>query len=260
METLPPKNTDISIGAAYIPASIMAEPTLTLLQKVLLGRVIGLLNKHGYCYASNKWIGSQIVNSGKPTPPKTVANNLVELNRKGFLNVEVIRNEKNEVVQRHIYLGGVFPLTGIPHPASGNTPHPASGKIVLENKSIEKSINIYKPLKNKNKYSSLKDLTPEVLQSLSDEKQIPLKRVEFLREQLVNHCQSKGKRYKNYKAALRTFINNDIQRDPSILKGSSKPLAKVKVIEYTEEERVKAREKIEQFRKSNPLFNHNNQT
>ena len=93
-----PNERQQQIGAAYIPAHIMCDMSLTLTQKVLWGRIQGLSTKLGYCYASNEWIGEQIgIKKG------TVSNVVSQLVKSGHLLRKVIRNEAGEITERWLY-------------------------------------------------------------------------------------------------------------------------------------------------------------
>lgn len=87
-----------SIGWCLIPASIMAREDLTLSEKVILGRILGLTDKDGYCTASNKWLGKQIgLKQG------TVSNIISKLSKKGLLSVKLIRSKDNRIKERRIF-------------------------------------------------------------------------------------------------------------------------------------------------------------
>src|SRR3990167_1072029 len=64
-------------------------------------------------------------------------------------------------------------------------------------------------------FSSIKNLTPEVIKSIADQYSVELKDVEDLKESLILYCQSKGKVYRNYKAALQEWVRRRI-REKSI--------------------------------------------
>ena len=98
MEEQSPTTRQQQIGAAYIPAHIMCDESLTITQKVLWGRIQGLSTKAGYCYASNEWIGNQIgLKKG------TVSNLISQLVDGGYLKRKVIRNEDGEIKERWLY-------------------------------------------------------------------------------------------------------------------------------------------------------------
>lgn len=64
----------------------------------------------------------------------------------------------------------------------------------------------------KGKYSSLKDITEKDLLEISEKYKVSLGFVKLKLETLKNYCESKGRRYKNYKSALRNFVLGDIQK------------------------------------------------
>jgi len=70
--------------------------------------------------------------------------------------------------------------------------------------------------KNKNKnipssYSSLSGLTPEVLGEIAARYRVSVSSVKQLREELELYCSSKGKTYKDYKAALMNWTMRRIE-------------------------------------------------
>lgn len=91
------------VGWCLIPAFILSRTDLSLSEKVLYGRILGLSDKNGYCFSSNAWLGEQI-----GLAQGTVANMISRMAKRGLLRVEVIRGKNNEVVERRIYplLGG----------------------------------------------------------------------------------------------------------------------------------------------------------
>lgn len=50
----------MDIGYLYIPEYIMAMDDLSLQEKVVYGRIVGLTGEKGYCFATNEWLGKQI--------------------------------------------------------------------------------------------------------------------------------------------------------------------------------------------------------
>ncbi|KKQ15394.1 hypothetical protein A2858_02510 [Candidatus Daviesbacteria bacterium RIFCSPHIGHO2_01_FULL_36_37] len=86
------------IGWCLIPPTIVSRRDLTSNEKLIVGRVIGLSTKSGYCYASNKWLGKQFGLSGGST-----SNIISSLVKKQLLKREVIRNDKKQIIQRKLY-------------------------------------------------------------------------------------------------------------------------------------------------------------
>ena len=84
---------------AVIPATVRYNKELKPAEKLLYGEVTALANKMGYCYAKNKYFAElyNVTNT-------TVSKGLSHLNKLGYKNIEIIRNEKKEIVTRHIYI------------------------------------------------------------------------------------------------------------------------------------------------------------
>ncbi len=60
------------------------------------------------------------------------------------------------------------------------------------------------------RYSSLKDINSELIQRIANDYQVPISFVENTRENLELWCGSKGKVYKNYNLALRSWVKKDM--------------------------------------------------
>lgn len=89
---------DNEVGHVYIPAFIMAMEDLSILEKVLYGKIVGLCGTQGYCYASNEWLGKQL-----DKDDDTIRKWITKLISKGILRRELTYNEKNEVTSRRLY-------------------------------------------------------------------------------------------------------------------------------------------------------------
>ena len=74
---------------AVIPATVRYNKELKPAEKLLYGEVTALANKMGYCYAQNKYFAElqNVTNT-------TVSKGLSHLNKLGYINIEIIRNEK----------------------------------------------------------------------------------------------------------------------------------------------------------------------
>ena len=69
-----------------------------------------------------------------------------------------------------------------------------------------KRIKNLSPIIPLNKYSHLEDIHDDDLQDISTNYNVPMYLVKLQHEQLTNYCESSGKKYKNYKSALRNFV------------------------------------------------------
>jgi len=87
-----------SYGWCNIPPHMMARKDFTHAQKMLFGKILGLITKDGYCFASNEWLGEEL-----NLRPKAVSNTISRLVSLGFLRRELLRNEKKEIIQRRLF-------------------------------------------------------------------------------------------------------------------------------------------------------------
>lgn len=60
------------------------------------------------------------------------------------------------------------------------------------------------------KFSKLTELTQSTINEVAQQYGVSPSAVEICRQNLELYCQSKGKTYKNYKAALMNFVRSDI--------------------------------------------------
>ena len=83
---------------AVIPSTILFNNDLKPNEKLLYAVITVLSNKEGYCYASNAYLG-KLFN----VIPHTISIWVSNLKNKGFPYVDIITDEKGEVIQRRIY-------------------------------------------------------------------------------------------------------------------------------------------------------------
>ena len=81
---------------AIIPADVRYS-NLKPNAKLLYGEITALSGKLGYCYASNNYF-SDLYGVSKNTVSRWIS----DLNKLGFINIEVERNEKKQVIKRRI--------------------------------------------------------------------------------------------------------------------------------------------------------------
>ena len=84
---------------AIIPATVRYSKELKANEKLLYGEITSLSNKNGYCYAQNRYFANLYnVNI------ETVSRWLSHLQKLGFIQVVIKRNENKEVIARYIYI------------------------------------------------------------------------------------------------------------------------------------------------------------
>ena len=81
---------------AIIPADVRYS-NLKPNAKLLYGEITALSGKLGYCYASNNYF-ADLYGVSKNTVSRWIS----DLNKLGFINIEVERNEKKQVIKRRI--------------------------------------------------------------------------------------------------------------------------------------------------------------
>jgi len=117
-----------SYGWCLIPPTIIAREDLSLREKFLVGRLLGLMTTTGYCYASNAWIGAQL-----DIKKDTVSHLLTSLVRKNLINVELIKNSAGQIIERRIYplinpnIPAFLPSKKIPKRATKKTSSNSTG-------------------------------------------------------------------------------------------------------------------------------------
>lgn len=84
---------------AVIPATVRYDNRLKYPERLLYGEITALSNKQGYCFASNKYF-SKIYDVSITTISRWISH-LAELN---YVKVEILRNDKNEITERRIYI------------------------------------------------------------------------------------------------------------------------------------------------------------
>ena len=84
---------------SILTASVRYSKDLTDFEKILFSEITALTHKNGYCTASNAWIAELY---GKH--PDTISKAISKLVKSGFLSLEIVRNEKNEIVLRKIFI------------------------------------------------------------------------------------------------------------------------------------------------------------
>lgn len=84
---------------SIIPATVRYDKELKPAEKLLYGEVTALANRNGYCYAQNKYFAELYnVTNG------TVSKWLSHLQKLGYIQIEIKRNEKQEIIARYIYI------------------------------------------------------------------------------------------------------------------------------------------------------------
>ena len=84
---------------AIIPATIRYDERLKYAERLLYGEITALIGKGGYCFASNSYFAN-LYN----VIPGTISRWISHLSKLGYINVELIKNDKKEITERRIYI------------------------------------------------------------------------------------------------------------------------------------------------------------
>ena len=136
---------------ATIPADVRYSD-LNPSAKLLYGEITCLTHKEGYCWATNSYF-SDLYGVTK----NTISTWINQLKRKGFISVEVIRNDKKQVVQRKI---GIIKNKERPH-----TIDDEGNRININNK---KELLYKRRLKFEEIVFQVTDISKDVLQEFCD--------------------------------------------------------------------------------------------
>ena len=83
---------------SIIPATVLFNADLKQNEKLLYAIITILSNKEGYCFASNAYLANLL-----DAKPHTISKWVSHLKEFGFLCLDMIKNEKGEIIQRRIY-------------------------------------------------------------------------------------------------------------------------------------------------------------
>ena len=84
---------------SIIPATIRYDNRLKAAEKLLYGEITSLANKMGYCFASNKYFANLY-----EVTSHTVSQWISHLEKLKYVVIELIKNDKKEIVERRIYI------------------------------------------------------------------------------------------------------------------------------------------------------------
>ena len=92
-------NEENKIGYyAVLPATILFNQDLKPNEKLLYAIITALANRKGYCFASNNYLAELL-----GVKAHTISIWVSHLSKMKFVCVELVKNEKNEIIQRRIY-------------------------------------------------------------------------------------------------------------------------------------------------------------
>lgn len=162
---------NFGIGWCLIPPQILQDKRLSNLDKLLVGRILGLLGDQGYCFASNDWLGKQFF-----TCESSISKSLSKLHKLEIVRVEVIKDKNG--TERRIYCDGIF--AGIVKKDEGDSKNILSGVVKKDeysNRDIsnrDENIYIEKKKIETVSHKGMTDISGALMDSIKA-KQVPMK-------------------------------------------------------------------------------------
>lgn len=108
---------------AIIPAYIRYNKELKFGERLMYGEITALSNKEGYCYAKNKYF-ADLYEVSQSTISRWISH-LAELNS---IDVQIIRNERKEIIERRIYIKDTPYMQNCIYPYTQNNQYPIRKK------------------------------------------------------------------------------------------------------------------------------------
>ena len=115
---------------AIIPATVRYSKELKANEKLLYGEITALSNKNGYCYAQNRYFAN-LYNVSIESVSRWISN----LQKFGFIQIEINRNENKEIISRYIYIADV------PYIQKNQYPYPQKNQEGIDENIKENNIN-----------------------------------------------------------------------------------------------------------------------
>lgn len=122
------KSSELPSYYAIIPATVRYDNRLKSAEKLLYSEITALANKNGYCFAQNKYF-AELYN----VTVVTVSRWISHLQKLKYIETEIIRNEKQEIISRNIY------IVDIPYYQKNQYPYKQKSKEGI-NKNVKDNI------------------------------------------------------------------------------------------------------------------------
>lgn len=187
---------------AIIPANVRYDNELRANEKLLYGEITALASKNGECWASNDYF-AKLYGKSKDTVSDWVS----RLNKKGYINVELIRNRTTkEIEKRIIRINLMYENTG---GVSAKIPIGYRQKCLegIGKNAVENNINNNNTSINKY-YGEYKNVFFTDGQYEKLLKEFPNDYEERI-QRLDDYMQSTGKKYKDCLATIRMWARKD---------------------------------------------------
>ena len=119
---------------ALLPPAVRYDQELRPAAKLLYAEISAMADVTGFCWASNRYLAALL-----GLAKRTVTELLAQLEERGYIMVEILRNEKNEITERRLFLTDMG-LMRLP-PVTKNTNPP-----IAKNRYTPMAENRYTPM------------------------------------------------------------------------------------------------------------------
>lgn len=131
---------------AIIPAYIRYNKELKFGERLMYGEITALSNKEEYCYAKNKYF-ADLYEVSQSTISRWISH-LAELNS---IDVQIIRNERKEIIERRIYIKDTPYMQNCIYPYTQNNQYPIRKKSKDNNINNNMLVSLYNYIIKKEK-------------------------------------------------------------------------------------------------------------
>ena len=205
MNQNPPKNY-----FGIIPANVRYDKELKPNAKLLYSEITALTNEKGYCWATNNYF-AELYEVSKVS----VSNWISQLNQKGYIRVEIIKDEEtNQVKERRIYITPIQENFNTPIKDFLNTPIKENFKENSKDKNNKNNNNkvtdkkpIYMDLTFIEDYIDTVKITQEQYDKLVKDYGINV--VNNTIRNLDNYIVNNKRKYKDHNRVLRTWLSKN---------------------------------------------------
>lgn len=226
---------------AIIPSTVRYDENLKFAERLLYGEITALIGKEGYCFASNNYFAKLF-----GVIPGTISRWISHLSRLEYIKVDVIRNEKNEVIERRIFITDIScrKIVSDTYEQFGTYPYKQNKTYPMSKKAKDNNINIRRdrffyyitnikgeiPKDVEELYKTIEKLelnyTKEIIETFTEENKEKIKIVMYCikeifesnkrnillkatREKLIeiyDHCRKIEKEYKETEKEINNFF------------------------------------------------------
>lgn len=119
-----------------LPAKVRYDESLRPNAKLLYAEITALADMTGYCWASNEYLAQLF-----GIAPRTVSDLIGTLQQRGYIAVEVVRDERNAVIERKIHVDRPMASEQPPIAKNGYTPVAENGVTPIAKNGYKNNIN-----------------------------------------------------------------------------------------------------------------------